>query len=335
MQTFSKSAWPLVGRDDELGQALAALEDNAEFQGVVFVGDSGIGKSSLARALAEDLESRGCTVHWVHGTATGKAVPLGAFYWLLRPDTGHEPAEMLAAAKAALERKKKLILVVDDAQWLDPLSATLVHRLAAQRTTRLIVTVRAGDPIPQAIAALAKDRLLLRLRIDPFSCEQTAELIRATLGDTVDAGLVDELQSRSAGNPLMIRGLLDAGRRSGALVSTGRGWELRGTLRLDRQLYDLLEFRLQSLAPKEQEAVEILAAVEGLAWEIVRDLCDAEAVVHLQRGGVIQVVAEQTHTMARLTHPIMAEAAMRRAGGVRTRQLNSRLAQALRKQMQT
>ena len=34
METGSGSGWPLVGRDDEVRQALAALEDDAEFQGV-------------------------------------------------------------------------------------------------------------------------------------------------------------------------------------------------------------------------------------------------------------------------------------------------------------
>ena len=65
MQMESGSAWPLVGRDEELRQALAALEDDAEFQGVALVGDSGVGKSTLARALADALESGGTTVRYV------------------------------------------------------------------------------------------------------------------------------------------------------------------------------------------------------------------------------------------------------------------------------
>ena len=62
------SGWPMVGRDDELRQALAALEDDAEFHGVALVGDSGVGKSTLARAVADSLESGGATVRHVLGT---------------------------------------------------------------------------------------------------------------------------------------------------------------------------------------------------------------------------------------------------------------------------
>ncbi|MDT5086479.1 MAG: hypothetical protein QOJ61_3522, partial [Mycobacterium sp.] len=42
IEAQSGSGWPLVGRDDEVRQALAALEDDAEFQGVALFGDSGV-----------------------------------------------------------------------------------------------------------------------------------------------------------------------------------------------------------------------------------------------------------------------------------------------------
>lgn len=223
MQAFSGSAWPFAGRDDEVVQALVALEDNAELQGALLVGDSGTGKSTLVRALADDLTSRGLTVRQARGTESGKAVPLGAFYWVLDLDTAHEPAQMLAIAEKAVRQEEKLVLVVDDAQWLDLLSADLVYRIAAQHTSRLIVTVRAGDPAPDSVTALCDEGLLLRLRVNAFTWERTAELIRTTLGDAADALLVDELQRRSAGNPLMIRGLLDAGRQSGmTAIETGQ-----------------------------------------------------------------------------------------------------------------
>ena len=128
------AAWPLVGRDDEVRQALAALDDASEFQGVLLVGDSGVGKSTLARALADTVRSRGLTVRFVLGTQTGSAVPLGAFYWVMPLHAAHEPSVMLAAAHRTLGQEENLVVVVDDAQLLDPLSATLVYHLAARRT---------------------------------------------------------------------------------------------------------------------------------------------------------------------------------------------------------
>ena len=217
---------------------------------------------------------------------------------------------------------------------LDPLSASLVYHLAARGSARLIVTIRSGNAVPDAVIALWKEGLLLHLHIDPFTWQQTEELARAVLGDAVETRLINELHGRTAGNPLMLRGLLNAGREGGVLVRTDHGWQLRGALRADRQLQDLLEFRLRSFAPEELEAVEVLAAGEVLDWEILRGLCDADAVAQLERSGLIQMVADEAHTVARLAHPVMGEAAIRHAGVVRSRQLNGMLAQHLRKQMQ-
>ncbi|MGZ4510467.1 MAG: AAA family ATPase [Mycobacterium sp.] len=340
MRTVRESEWPLVGRDDEIGQALAALDDNAPSQGVVLVGNSGVGKTTMAGALADAVETRGLSVRFVQGTRTGSAVPLGAFYRFLPVGTAREPAAMLAVAQRTLEREQNLVLVVDDIQFLDPLSVTLVHRLLAQPllaqgSTRLIATVRAGDAVPDAVTAVFNERPLLHLHITAFTPERTATLTRTVLGEAVETRLIDELHSRSAGNPLMIRGLLDAGRQSGALMHTADGWQLRAELHLDRHLYDMLELRLRSLAPEEQHAVEVLSASEGIAWEVVSELCDTDAVEKLKRGGMIQMVAQQSHTVARLTHPILGEAAVRRAGAARNHQLKSLLAEALRTQART
>ena len=324
----------MVGRSDEVRQALTALGGAAEFRGVVLMGDSGVGKSTLARALADILESRELNVRFVLCTETGRAVPFGAFYWLTTLVTAREPAAMLAAAQRALEQEENLVVAVDDAHLLDPLSASLVYHLAARGSARLIVTITSGHALPDPVIALWKERLLLTLHVEAFTRQQTELLARTVLGGDVATELIDELQDRTSGNPLFLRGLLIPGRENGVLVHTDAGWQLHGTLRGDRQLYDLLEFRLRSFGPEELEAVEVLGAAEVLDWEVLRGLCDADAVGCLERRGIIQLVADRSHTVARLFHAVLGEAAIQRAGIVRTRQLNGLLAQHLQKQIQ-
>ncbi|WP_297795027.1 LuxR family transcriptional regulator [Mycobacterium sp.] len=319
-----------MGRDAELRRSLAAL-GSGEFHGVALVGDSGVGKSTLARMLAKAGESAGRTVRFALGTQTGHAVPLGAFSRAVSLGVAHEPTAMLAAAHNTLGQDKNLVVVVDDAQLLDPLSATLVNQLASGRSARLIVTIRSGEPVLDAVTALLKERILLTVHVDPFTREQTALLAGAVLDGPVDSRLVDELFERSAGNPLLLRGFLAAGQESGALAHTEAGWQLRGPLRADRELHEALEFRLQSLSPKELEVVEILATAERLKWEILRDICDAGAVATLERRGLIQLVADGSHTVAQLNQPMLGEAATRHGGMVRARQLNGKLARALQR----
>lgn len=327
--------WPIVARDDELRQALAALDPSADFRGAVLYGASGVGKSTLARAVAGSLEAAGRQVRYAVGTETGRAVPLGAFSRAVTVTVTKQPAAMLAAAHAALAEAEDLTVVVDDAQVLDPLSALLVHQLVTEGDARVIATIGPDDGLPDAVSALVTDRRLRSLRIEAFTAAQVEELARAVLGGPVDAGLVDELYRRTGGNLLLLRGLLSAGRESGVLVSSASGWRLHGPLRPGHELDDLLEFRLRSLDSAEREVVEALAVGELLDWEVLRELCDAAAAGRLERRGLVQVYADGSHTLARLNHPIIGDAAIKLAGVVRCRQLNGRLVTILHSRLQS
>lgn len=326
-QRESGEGWPFVGRDQELRTALAALSD-PECQGVALIGDSGVGKSALARVLAGTAHSAGRTVRFAFGTRTGLAVPLGAFSRAVTADVVDEPAVMLAAAHRNLAKDGRLVLVVDDAQLLDPLSATLVHQLAASRSARLILTIGSDEPLLDAVTALIKERLLVTVHLDPFTREQTGELARAVLAGAVESRLVDELHGRSAGNLLIMRSLLSASIENNALVQTREGWQLRGALHPDRELCDLVELRLHTLSAAELEVVELLATAEVLEWKVLREICDVDAVAKLENRGLIQMVVDESETVAQLNNPVLSDVVSRRAGIVRTRQLNGKLAQA-------
>lgn len=136
-------------------------------RGAVVLGPDGVGKSTLARAAAERFAEQHphTLIRWVTGTPTERAVPFGAFSHLVEIGDIGKPAALLRAARASLGGDD-LLLVVDDAQHLDVLSATLVYQLARDGAGRLIVTARA-DSRPEAIAALWSDGLLTRIDIDP------------------------------------------------------------------------------------------------------------------------------------------------------------------------
>lgn len=329
----ARPGWPVVGRDDELRQALTMLDGGAPGGGVALTGASGVGKSTLARELATVLGARGRRVRFVLGTETGRAVPLGAFSRAVRVPGAREPAVILAGAYADLAQDDDLVLVVDDAHLLDPLSAMLVQQVATSGVAQLIVTIGSGEPVPDAVTTLLTDRRLRCLHLEPFDREKTALLAGAVLADAVDDRLIDELFRYSGGNALLLRGLLAAESDGGALVHAPDGWHLAGRLRPDRELEDVLDLRLQALAPDELDTVETLAAGEVLDWRVLRTLCRPEVVERLERRGTIQIVADGADLLARLIHPVVGEAALRRAGRVRVRELNGVLAVAQRKHL--
>lgn len=329
------SGWPLVGRAAEFGRAIEALRPGSGFSGVVLVGDPGVGKTTLARAIAEAPELEGRAARFVLGTDTGRAVPLGAFHRTLAVDGPHEPAGMLAAAHRELACEHDLTLVVDDAHLLDPLSALLVQQLAAGGTAQLIVTIRSGEVVPDAVTALWKEQLLVRVDLHAFDRTQTQELLGAVLDGDIDGSAVDRLQDLAGGSPLVLRGLINTAREDGVLVRQEGRWRLHGQFRVGADVYELVQARLAGLAPVEREVLEIVSAADVLDWEILQTLCDSAAIARSERRGVIQFVDDGPHTLVRPGHPIFGEVVRRSCGVARTRQLNTMLAHSVSDYLRT
>ncbi|HET7666032.1 MAG TPA: helix-turn-helix transcriptional regulator, partial [Mycobacterium sp.] len=269
------------------------------------------------------------TTRFVLGTETGRAIPLGAFQGVVAVAAAHEPAVMLAAAYHALADDDRLLIVVDDAHLLDPLSALLVQQLAENGSTRLIVTVRSGEQAPDAVTALWKERMLLRLDLQPLTRRQAAQVIETVLDGDVDAGAVDRLHQMAAGNPLFLRGLLTTALADGALVQCDGCWRMNGGLRVDTELIELVGMRLATLSADELDVVEIVSTAEVMDWNMLRTLCDPAAAARAERRGAIQLVSDGSHSLVRPGHPVIGEVTRQRCGVARARQLNARLAQHL------
>ena len=188
------SAWVAGSQEAALRDVTAALQD-PQHSGVVILGADGAGKTQLARRAAE---SSAATVHWVVGTSTEQVIPFGAFRGLLSGidvSDATRPAELLRAAQDRLTGEQQLF-VVDDAHYLDRMSATLIYQLALSRSARLIVTVRSAAESPEAVQALWDDGLLSRVELGPLDAAATAAL----------PGLIDAYLS---GLPSQARAALD------------------------------------------------------------------------------------------------------------------------------
>jgi predicted ATPase len=198
--------WPLLRREPEFAAVRAALVGQTRTAGIVVVGEAGVGKTTLARQVTESLQNR---VQWVAGTASSRSIPLGAFAHLVGAATMRDPVAFLAAARDGLTAEHDTVLIVDDAHLVDELSATLLHQLALKRSVPMVANVRAGQPVPDAITSLWKDRYLQRLDLGPFSKDQCVGLIEQALGGPVEGLSADLMWRDSGGNPLFVRHLVE------------------------------------------------------------------------------------------------------------------------------
>jgi hypothetical protein len=81
---------------------------------------------------------------------------------------------------------RRPVLGVDDAQWLDHGSATIIHYLTMTGVVSVVATVPSGEPAPGSGEALWKDGLTERVEVQALNRAETTELVEIGLGGPVD-----------------------------------------------------------------------------------------------------------------------------------------------------
>ncbi len=279
-----------------LDHAIALLDGH---RGLVLLGADGTGKTTLADQIAARLgEERPVRVK---ATATQAVVPFGAFGPLVEVHEVGKPAALIQSAlNSVLAQAENPLILVDDAQLLDPLSATLVYQLARRRSARLIVTVRTGTTVPSAVTALSDDGLLARLDVGPFDEDET----RAVLAARGDA-LADQYR-RTGGNPLELR--LHLQTRSAATSLAG-----------------LVDAYLAELPADARTVLKYLAVHEPLSRADLAALTSAEAVDQAEKAGVAALFGDAVYA----GHPLYVERVAADADAADARRLRTEIAAQL------
>jgi hypothetical protein len=309
-------AWPFVGRDEQLRFIAAGYRD-ASVSGVVVVGDAGFGKTRLAREALARLAALGRRTEWVTATRSAAAIPLGAVSHLLPPecpDDGGLAAFLHAVRHFAADGGRRMVLAVDDAHLLDDPSAALVHHLAVRRLAYVLVTVRSGADTPDAVAALWRENLAARLDLGPLGSGALDEIVDHALDGVLDAVSRRELHRICAGNPLLLRELLQAGTETRVLREQAGLWRWTGGMPVTSRLAEVVATRLDTVPDDVGDAIEVIACGEPLPVGLLDRLVGPDGTVAAERSGLMMSEQSGKRVVARLAHPLYAEiirAAMR------------------------
>ncbi len=329
---------PLTGRSAELARASSALRAGG---GVVLVGPAGVGKTRLARELLAGAARRGRRVRWIGATAAASAVPLGVFAPLAGDSAGSGgstgsggagtgPAELgQLTTAAAMVRRDSDILAVDDAHLLDDVSAALLHHLAAERAAGLVITVRLGEPAPDAVTALWKDDLLERLDVSPLTGPDIAELLESALGGPFEPASHQRLFAATQGNVLWLRHLVRGEHMAGRLSDSSGVWRWGGEPTITPALADLIDSAIGLLSEPMARLLALLALGEPLEVDVLASLVGSEAVEQAEQRRLAVVDTSGRRLRVRLAHPLYGEAMRSRIGSLRARHLRGELATAL------
>ncbi|MFI6732593.1 BTAD domain-containing putative transcriptional regulator [Nonomuraea sp. NPDC050451] len=266
----------LVAREGELRVLEELLSQARHGRGglALVTGEAGIGKTSLARAVADLATARGFRVEWGRCLDGGTAP---AFWpWtragLIPPSPQAELFDLYDAVLAEL-RTGPLLVVLEDLHWADASSLKLLGHVAGElaRTSALVVATLRPEPgdhpeqLRETLGALAREGR--RLPLAPFDASGVRDYLR--LRDV--AADPQELLDRSGGNPFYLTELLRLPEPERHLVPPGaRDVIERRLARLPEPTRDLL--RAAAVAGREVELDLLTALVDRPVEEVMSQL---------------------------------------------------------------
>jgi len=346
-----EEAAPLLGRAREQS-LLTSLLDGARDRGQALVlrGEPGIGKSRLLSVAARTARDRGMTVLTATGVQSEAHLPFAGLHQLLRP-VRERAAELPPVQRDALDAAfgltrdavpehyriamasldlvsdvagdAPLLLVVEDAHWLDPLTADVLAFVARRiESDPVVLLAAARDGYPSALV----DAGLPEHRLAGLDDATAAALLDAAAPD-LPLTARDRVLREAAGNPLALLELPSVvARPDGEPALPGR---LPLTERLERafaarvrELPDITRLVLLVAALSDEDVVEEALEAAALVAGTPLDLDAAQP-------AVAAALIDLDVNSIRFRHPLMRSAARQSASVQRRRRVHEALAATL------
>ena len=287
----------MVGREGHVARttaAVAALISRGRGGTMVLAGEAGIGKTTLARAVARAAESDGAAVWWGRCHEADVAPAYWPWVAVVRSlDGAHRSPEVAAllsadsvrapdhAQSAALRtydavcrllaeksRERPVVVVLEDLHWADSASLQLLaYAVEALRDDRvlLVVTVRVPEAVPpglaSCLAALARASAA-RIQLDGLTQPDVNALVAGLTGGRVEEELARVVAERTDGNPFFIIELVRLLRAESRLDAHGAR-----EVAVPDGVQDVVRMRLGRL-PEAVRSLLSVASVLGREFEV-------------------------------------------------------------------
>ncbi|WP_255428122.1 ATP-binding protein [Ramlibacter cellulosilyticus] len=257
-----KAAWragtEFLGRAAELARLDAALDEAmaGHARTVAIVAPPGQGKTRLVDQFLAGALQRGCFVlrGYCEGTLGGE--PSEPFRHMLQA-LGAEAASATAFEQVLepVAREQPVVLSIDDWQWADDASRSLLASLRTRRGWPLLV-VLCARPVQDATGPMPADDVF---PLPPLSADESRQLV-ATRVPGADPFIAAKICDAAGGNPLFLEELCHSAARGQAERRPGganAGW-----------LSQLVQSRAEGLDAAQKELVQVAAVIGNVvpAW---------------------------------------------------------------------
>ncbi|KQY47713.1 LuxR family transcriptional regulator [Cellulomonas sp. Root137] len=299
---------------------------------VNLVGMRSSGRSALVREVAERLTLEGTTVTEVRGLRSLRDRPLSALAAAgihISPVAGQLPA--LTSAIASMEDlldAPRSVLVIDDADDLDPASAGAIVALLSHRPTPVLMTSRPGGRRQTDTSALTAGlRPGVRVTLDPLTFEQVHTLVHQLLPGGVEPTTVARIAAVSGGLPGLVEAVVENGRRDNRLVFRDGLWIARGDL-WTTPLSQAVEPLLTDVDDACVDALTLLAFAGTVPLRAARQLVEPETIAALDDRGLLQVLPNRGAPIVGVFPPLLGDYLTHEGSTLRNVVTRERLAEA-------
>jgi DNA-binding CsgD family transcriptional regulator len=321
----------MVGRAEEQRFISDAIAD-PDRSGLLLGGQAGVGKTRLIHEVVSSTP--GHHVEWVTASESVRPLPFGALAQLLPSNLDEvDPVDLLSVLGQDLQRRaegRPIVLAVDDVHLLDGLSAGFIDYVAAGGLATVLLTLRSGAAVPDALVRLCRTGALPRLELQALSRSEFDEMLERALDGIVESVSSERMWEVTRGNVLFARELIADVLEAGELRRIHGVWRWAGGVGPALRLQEAIAGRLDGLTDPGRRFLELLSVGEPLAVITAEQVATGEVLVDLERRGLIAVRGEDVPSI-RFSHPLFGEVLRAEMPALLRRQIDRQLAHILRR----
>lgn len=321
-----------MARRANVGDIVKELNGTSS-RGVLIVGSRGTGKTWTLGQILAALDPESVTIRLAASKALS-AIPFGAVNAriganLVRSNDYYQVLNgLLEQISESTKAGQRVFLMVDNAEHLDSQSAAIIIQVVMSTEAKLILVDQPGGHNTH-LRELWRDGHLTRFELAPLRAEEVQAYLEGVLGGKVARPAADYLTSRSAGNPLVLQGLVAGAEEEGSLRKVNNVWILDHPAdQLGVESWEFLQMELDHVPPGSRRIIEILALAGPLPLDALLDLTGPESVDDIQQRELVEIVPGEVLTM-RLARQATAASIRAIVPVGRSRRLLSEVAQIL------